>query len=102
MLAALEQARAAAGDTEADTILQATAQDFVTAAGIFTSAAPTPLALVPLEDLLGLVEQPNLPSTVDTHPNWRRRLPGPLGALLDAPDVQARMSALATARNETP
>jgi 4-alpha-glucanotransferase len=102
LLTALEQARAAADDTEAETILQATAQDFVTAAGIFTSAAPTPLALVPLEDLLGLVEQPNLPSTVDTHPNWRRRLPGPLGALLDAPAVQARMSALATARNETP
>ncbi|NBF18385.1 hypothetical protein GV729_24295, partial [Pseudomonas sp. Fl4BN2] len=57
------------------------------------------LALVPLEDLLGLVEQPNLPSTIDTHPNWRRRLPGPAGTLIEAPTVQARLSALANARN---
>ena len=53
---------------------------------------------MPLEDLLGLVEQPNLPSTIDTHPNWRRRLPAPAPTLLDAPTVQARLSALANAR----
>lgn len=33
------------------------------------------LALAPMEDLLGLREQPNLPGTIDEHPNWRRRLP---------------------------
>jgi 4-alpha-glucanotransferase len=33
------------------------------------------LALAPIEDLLGLREQPNLPGTIDEHPNWRRRLP---------------------------
>jgi 4-alpha-glucanotransferase len=31
------------------------------------------IALFPLEDIVGAVEQPNLPGTVDTHPNWRRR-----------------------------
>lgn len=30
---------------------------------------------VSLEDLLGVQEQPNVPGTVDEHPNWRRRLP---------------------------
>jgi 4-alpha-glucanotransferase len=99
--AALEQARVA-NAAQAEVILQASAQDFATAATVFTGAANTPLALVPLEDLLGLVEQPNLPSTIDTHPNWRRRLPGPSGTLLDASTVQARLSALANARISTP
>lgn len=99
--AALEQARTAS-TAQAEVILQASAQDFATAAVAFTGAAPTPLALVPLEDLLGLVEQPNLPSTIDTHPNWRRRLPGPADTLLDAPAVQARITALANARTGTP
>ena len=58
--------------------------------------------VVPLEDLLGLVEQPNLPSTIDTHPNWRRRLPAPLDALLDTPAVQARIAALVNARASLP
>ncbi len=41
------------------------------------------LAIVPLEDLLGLVEQPNLPGTIDEHPNWRRRMPEATAAMLD-------------------
>ena len=36
------------------------------------------LALLPVEDALALDEQPNLPGTVEVHPNWRRRLPDPL------------------------
>ena len=28
--------------------------------------------------LLGVVDQPNIPGTIDEHPNWRRRLPVPL------------------------
>jgi 4-alpha-glucanotransferase len=44
----------------------------------FVSGSPSPLALLPLEDALGLREQPNLPGTTDGHPNWRRRLPEPL------------------------
>ena len=27
------------------------------------------------EDILGLQDQPNIPGTIDEHPNWRRRLP---------------------------
>lgn len=45
------------------------------------SAAP--LALLPLEDALALQEQPNLPGTVDEHPNWKRRLPAPPHSGLD-------------------
>ncbi len=56
------------------------------------------LALIPVEDALGLPEQPNLPGTTDQHPNWRRRLPGPAATLLDAPPVRGRLAALAQAR----
>jgi len=58
------------------------------------------LAIAPLEDLLGEVEQPNLPGTVTEHPNWRRRFDAPLGALLAKGDVAARVQALASARAE--
>jgi 4-alpha-glucanotransferase len=30
---------------------------------------------VALDDILGVVEQVNIPGTVDQHPNWRRKLP---------------------------
>jgi 4-alpha-glucanotransferase len=33
------------------------------------------LVALPIEDILGLEEQPNLPGTTDQHPNWQRRLP---------------------------
>ena len=33
------------------------------------------IAIVPIEDVLALDEAPNLPGTIDEHPNWRRRLP---------------------------
>ncbi|MDR3415319.1 MAG: 4-alpha-glucanotransferase [Nevskia sp.] len=45
------------------------------AAVAYVARTASQLALVPVEDLLGLVEQPNLPGTIDEHPNWRRRLP---------------------------
>ena len=41
----------------------------------FAAASAAPLLLLPVEDALGLREQPNLPGTTDEHPNWRRRLP---------------------------
>lgn len=41
----------------------------------FVALSRAPLVLVPMEDALGLDQQPNLPGTVDDHPNWRRRLP---------------------------
>jgi 4-alpha-glucanotransferase len=54
------------------------------------------LAIVPLEDALGLEEQPNLPGTIDEHPNWRRRLP-PTDAL-SAEDGARRLGILCQAR----
>lgn len=56
------------------------------------------LAIAPLEDLLALEEQPNLPGTIAEHPNWRRRLDAPLGELLDEPATARRIGALAGSR----
>lgn len=65
----------------------------------FMSATPVPLAMLPIEDALGLTEQPNLPGTIDTHPNWRRRLPSPAGTLLDVPAVAARLAIMNRTRS---
>ncbi|MDZ7280548.1 4-alpha-glucanotransferase [Sphingomonas sanguinis] len=55
---------------------------------------PCPLAIVPVEDLLGLDEQPNLPGTIDEHPNWRRRLPDTVDRSFAQPEVAARIAVL--------
>jgi 4-alpha-glucanotransferase len=47
---------------------------------------------------LGIEQQANLPGTIDTHPNWSRRLPGDSEALLDDPDAARRLELLACAR----
>jgi 4-alpha-glucanotransferase len=64
----------------------------------FVAATPAPLALVPLEDMLGLAEQPNVPGTIDEHPNWRRRYPGEARTMLETPQVQRRAKCLARRR----
>lgn len=56
--------------------------------------------LVPLEDLLGVDEQPNLPGTLDSHPNWRRRFALAASALLDDADAARRLELLAQAREQ--
>ncbi|WP_263265053.1 4-alpha-glucanotransferase [Pseudomonas sp. RIT-PI-S] len=66
----------------------------------FIGHTRAPLVLLPIEDALGLVEQPNLPGTIDEHPNWRRRLTGTGAALLDQPDPARRLELLAVARRQ--
>jgi 4-alpha-glucanotransferase len=68
------------------------------AAVVHVAGSACELAMVPAEDALALREQPNLPGTVDEHPNWRRRLPGPAATVLDAPEVAARLAELDRAR----
>ena len=47
----------------------------------FVAKTPGPLVTFPLEDLLAQVEQPNLPGSIDEHPNWRRRVSLPIDEL---------------------
>jgi 4-alpha-glucanotransferase len=65
----------------------------------FVASTPCELALVAAEDLLGIDDQPNLPGTLDEHPNWRRRLPP---TPLSDPDAARRIGLLAAARPRPP
>jgi 4-alpha-glucanotransferase len=47
----------------------------------FLARTPCRLLSVQLDDALGVVEQANLPGTVDQHPNWRRKTPIPIEEL---------------------
>ncbi|WP_454018561.1 4-alpha-glucanotransferase [Azospirillum sp. Marseille-Q6669] len=49
----------------------------------YLARSPGRIAMVQIEDALGEVEQPNLPGTVDQHPNWRRRLGVPVEAMAE-------------------
>ena len=40
----------------------------------YLARAPAKIALVQAEDMLGELEQVNLPGTTEEHPNWRRKL----------------------------
>jgi 4-alpha-glucanotransferase len=59
-----------------------------------------PLVLLPIEDALGIEEQANLPGTIDSHPNWRRRLPADSASLLDDANAARRLEILAAARQQ--
>jgi 4-alpha-glucanotransferase len=64
----------------------------------FIARTPSHLALLPLEDALALEEQPNVPGTIEQHPNWRRRYDGEAADLLDRPEVRERLKPLAERR----
>ncbi|MFS8932600.1 4-alpha-glucanotransferase [Cupriavidus taiwanensis] len=55
--------------------------------------ARTAMRLLPVEDLLGLAEQPNLPGTTSGHPNWQRRLDTEVRAWFGTPALRARADA---------
>ncbi|MBB3911768.1 4-alpha-glucanotransferase [Sphingomonas desiccabilis] len=71
----------------------------VDAALAFIAGTPCELAILPIEDLIGAQEQPNLPGTIDEHPNWRRRMPAPASELLDRPEVARRVARINAMRN---
>ena len=58
----------------------------------FVARSPSPLMVVPVEDLMARTAQPNLAGTVDEHPNWRRRHPVPAHQIFDDRSVAERAS----------
>lgn len=69
-------------------------QQLLVAVHRYMARAPCRLAMVQLEDLAGQVDMMNMPGTVDSHPNWRRRLPRTIDALFDDSDVRALLAAV--------
>ncbi|MEL7171364.1 MAG: 4-alpha-glucanotransferase [Pseudomonadota bacterium] len=47
--------------------------------------ASSALVAVQIDDVLGTLEQPNIPGTIDEHPNWRRRHEAAAESLTDHP-----------------
>jgi len=95
MWRAFDEAGCGAGASEPGPDACASAAD---AAARFLALSASQLALAPVEDLLGLKEQPNLPGTTTQHPNWRRRYAADARRMLDAPQVAARLASLSGAR----
>lgn len=60
----------------------------------FLSRTPSRLLAVSLEDLLGVIDQPNIPGTIDEHPNWRQRLPVALDKIAATIDLAALKKAM--------
>ena len=63
----------------------------------FLAATPSRLAVLSIEDVLGLRDQVNIPGTVNQHPNWRRRLPVALEELEHHDDLRRVAEAFARA-----
>jgi len=59
----------------------------------FLARTKSRLMALSMEDLLGVVDQPNIPGTIDEHPNWRQRLPVALDAIGTTIDVGALRAA---------
>ncbi|SFI26583.1 4-alpha-glucanotransferase [Bosea sp. OK403] len=72
----------------------------VDAAIRYIARTPCTLKMLPIEDALGIRTQPNVPGTTTEKPNWRHRLDGKAGQLLDDPKVQARLRHLGPPREE--
>jgi 4-alpha-glucanotransferase len=59
----------------------------------FLARTKSRLLAISLEDLLGVIDQPNIPGTVDEHPNWRQRLPLAIDEIASAIDIPALKAA---------
>jgi 4-alpha-glucanotransferase len=74
----------------------------VDAAIAYVAGTPSALAIIAVEDLLGLDVQPNVPGTTSEKPNWRHRLPGPAGDLLAGEGPARRIATLERRRASVP
>lgn len=74
----------------------------VDAAVAYVAQTPSALAVIAVEDVLGLDVQPNVPGTTAEKPNWRHRLPGPAARLLDDPGADRRIRILQQRRGSRP
>ena len=65
------------------------------AVAAFLARTKSRLLAISLEDLLGVIDQPNIPGTVNEHPNWRQRLPLAIDQIASAIDLAALQVATA-------
>jgi len=68
----------------------------------YMARAPSHIQLIPLEDALEVVEQVNVPGTIEQHPNWLQKLPVTLDDFFQTDSVSAITSAMQQARPKQP
>lgn len=74
------------------------APELMRAIHAYVARTPSWLMAVQLEDVLGVTEQANLPSTVDEHPNWQRKLPLTVEEILASDAFQRLVAVLGRER----
>jgi 4-alpha-glucanotransferase len=74
-------------------------QDVVVAAHHALASSLSMIVTATLDDLLGAEHRPNLPGTIDQHPNWRIPLPRPLAELDGDPVAEAIAQTLGKGRH---
>ena len=75
--------------------------DFLAVAG-YLAATPSRILLISVEDAIGVLDEANVPGTIDEHPNWRRRLPVALEELQRHPRMRALARVLRRAGRSPP
>ncbi len=76
-------------------------RELVEAAHRYLATTAGRIVMVQIEDALGEIEQPNLPGTIDQHPNWRRRLGMTVEDIARDDGVRALAAAVNAARGAT-
>lgn len=72
--------------------------DLLLAVHAYIARAPARVMMVQMEDALGMLDQANMPATVNEHPNWRRKLPLTLEQIATDPRTATLASILAQQR----
>ncbi|NQZ90137.1 MAG: 4-alpha-glucanotransferase [Colwellia sp.] len=67
----------------------------------YMAKAPSHIQLIPLEDSLEIIEQVNIPGTIDEHPNWRQKLPVTMNEFWQENSVISIAQAMQQARPKT-
>lgn len=60
----------------------------------YLARTPGRILMVQVEDMVGEIDQPNLPGTVHQHPNWQRKLPVAIGTIPESPIARAIVQAI--------
>ncbi len=93
-----ERIAALAGVRAAPPVGRLAVERAVTAMYEELAASRSRLAMVTLDDLAGVSLRPNIPGTIDEHPNWRIPLPMPLEDLFERMLARRVLAGLAAAR----
>lgn len=98
LLAALDSCGLLPPATEAKAVQPS--RELIKAVHCYAARSASALMMVQMEDVLGQIEQANVPGTVHEQPNWRRRLDLPLEQWAEYPPLLELAACLNTARAE--